>query len=308
METNKPLVSICCITYNHAPFIRKAIEGFLMQKTNFPIEILIHDDCSTDGTTEIVREYAEMYPDVIKPLYETENQYPKVGTAGIDMFNYGRAQGKYIAYCEGDDYWTDPLKLQKQVDWMEANPEYSVCFHTFKNHNVYEDTYTEARSIKLLKDRNAVDGVDIDVETFLQKWYTQPMTMMFRMSSFSFDWQKQYKYYRDTHEIYHLMKVGKCRLMNFNGGVRNVHEGGLSSISEKEYCNQAALINREFYQQNKNDKYIREYYINTLQYCIRIYSKVEKNKAIKCSIMLFNINHSFKRFLKNITLILKAFY
>ena len=126
-----PLVSVCCITYNHAQFIRKCLDGFLMQETSFPIEILIHDDCSTDGTTEIIREYEAKYPDLIFPLYEEENQYQQGKAAEIDFYNYRRARGKYIAYCEGDDYWTDPLKLQKQVDFMEANPEYGLCYTDF---------------------------------------------------------------------------------------------------------------------------------------------------------------------------------
>ena len=99
-----------------------------MQMTNFEYEILIHDDASTDRTADIIREYESKYPDIIKPIYQTENQYSK----GISMnatFNWPRAQGKYIALCEGDDYWTDPLKLQKQVDFMEAHPECSMCIH-----------------------------------------------------------------------------------------------------------------------------------------------------------------------------------
>ena len=124
----EPLVSICCITYNHAPYIKECIEGFLMQKTTFPIEILIHDDCSTDGTTEIIKDYEKQYPDLIFPLYEEENQYQKGKASEIDFYNYKRARGKYIAYCEGDDYWTDPLKLTKQVLFMEENPEIPCCF------------------------------------------------------------------------------------------------------------------------------------------------------------------------------------
>ena len=104
----EPLVSICCLTYNHAPYIRDAIEGFLMQKTNFPVEILIHDDASTDGTADIIREYETRYPDIIKPIYQTENQYSK-GVKISREYQFSRARGKYIALCEGDDYWTDKL-------------------------------------------------------------------------------------------------------------------------------------------------------------------------------------------------------
>ncbi len=130
-----PLVSISCITYNHEDYIRDAIDGFLMQKTTFPVEILIHDDASTDKTASIVREYELKYPQLIKPIYQTVNQYSKRdGTIG--RLQRGRARGKYYATCEGDDYWTDPLKLQKQVDFMEANPTYSMCVHASKKVNV----------------------------------------------------------------------------------------------------------------------------------------------------------------------------
>lgn len=132
MNHTEPLVSISCITYNHAPYIRRALSGFLSQKTNFPFEILIHDDASTDETQEIIREYEEKYPDIIKPIYRTENQYSK-GIRNISgAFNFPRARGKYIAMCEGDDYWCDDGKLQLQADYMEAHPECTMCFHAAK--------------------------------------------------------------------------------------------------------------------------------------------------------------------------------
>lgn len=121
-------LSVCCVTYNHAKFIRQALDGFVMQKTNFPFEVLIHDDASTDGTADIIREYEAKYPDIIKPIYQTENQFSK-GIAISKTFNFPRVQGEYVAMCEGDDYWTDPLKLQKQVDFLDAHPDYSICFH-----------------------------------------------------------------------------------------------------------------------------------------------------------------------------------
>ena len=124
---NSIMVSVCCLVFNHEPFLRECFEGFLMQKTTFPIEILVHDDASTDHSADIIREYTTKYPDLFKPVYQTENQYSK----GVNVFaeNLMRSKGRYIAICEGDDYWTDPLKLQKQVDFLEANSDFSLCFH-----------------------------------------------------------------------------------------------------------------------------------------------------------------------------------
>ena len=131
MENVRPTVSICCITYNHAPYIRSALDGFLMQETDFAYEILIHDDASTDGTADIIREYTARYPDIIKPILREENQYSK-GISNISIFNFPRARGEFIAMCEGDDYWTDPHKLRKQVDFLRARPDCSLCFHSSK--------------------------------------------------------------------------------------------------------------------------------------------------------------------------------
>ena len=124
---NDVLVSISCITYNHEDYISEAIESFLAQKTNFKYEILIHDDASTDNTVEIIKQYERTYPEIIKPIYQKENKYSRGIKVG--SFYLNRALGKYIAICEGDDYWVDPYKLQKQVDYMEAHPECNACVH-----------------------------------------------------------------------------------------------------------------------------------------------------------------------------------
>ncbi|MBR5167228.1 MAG: glycosyltransferase family 2 protein [Salinivirgaceae bacterium] len=125
------MVSVCCLVYNHEPFLRECFEGFVMQRTTFPIEILVHDDASTDHSADIIREYTAKYPDIFKPIFQTENQYSK-GLSISATYNFPRAQGKYIAMCEGDDYWTDPLKLQKQVEFLEENTDFSLCFHKVK--------------------------------------------------------------------------------------------------------------------------------------------------------------------------------
>ena len=127
---DKTLVSVACITYNHEKYIEDAIEGFLVQETDFPFEILIHDDASTDNTANIVREYAEKYPNIIKPIFQKENQYSK-GKKIFPIVTHLCA-GDYIAICEGDDYWTDPKKLQTQVVFLEENPDYVITYTAVK--------------------------------------------------------------------------------------------------------------------------------------------------------------------------------
>ncbi|WP_461634347.1 glycosyltransferase [Labilibaculum euxinus] len=122
-----PFVSIKTITYNHEKFIAQCIEGIMMQKTNFPFEYIIGEDCSTDGTMKIVQEYADKYPDVIRIITDEKN----VGAAANDHRTDLACKGKYVAFCEGDDFWTDPYKLQKQVDFLEANPDYGMVHTNF---------------------------------------------------------------------------------------------------------------------------------------------------------------------------------
>ncbi len=121
------LVSIVCDVYNHEPYLRQCLDGFVMQKTDFEFEILIHDDASTDGSVGIIREYIDKYSDLNwNPIFQKENQYSQ----GIGIWHdiqFPRAKGKYVAICEGDDYWTDPYKLQKQVNFMEEHSDYSLC-------------------------------------------------------------------------------------------------------------------------------------------------------------------------------------
>lgn len=133
----QPVVSICCITYNHESYIEDALEGFLMQETEFPFEILIHDDASTDSTANIIRKYEKKYPRLIKPIYQTENQYSK-GKKMNRAFNFPRAKGEYVAMCEGDDYWIEPKKIQDQVREMRKCPDINISFHPAYQVDVHE--------------------------------------------------------------------------------------------------------------------------------------------------------------------------
>lgn len=127
-NTNSPIVSIRCLAYNHENYIERALNGFLIQETTFPFEIIIHDDASTDNTAKIIRKYEKKYPKIIKPIYEVENQYSKKDDSLRKIMNT-HIHGKYVALCEGDDYWISNDKLEKQINFMEKHPEYTMSFH-----------------------------------------------------------------------------------------------------------------------------------------------------------------------------------
>lgn len=173
-EGTMTLVSTITTAYNHEPFIRECIEGFLMQKTTFPVELVIHDDASTDNTADIIREYESKYPNLIKTIYQTENQYSKRVNIWNNLFT-NHSKGKYIAICEGDDYWIDPLKLQKQVDFLEANPEYSMCF---TNSEIVFDGIVTLESEGFLYNHlqtKQYNGIEI-----LKKWTVPTASVLFR--------------------------------------------------------------------------------------------------------------------------------
>lgn len=170
-----PKLSIICLAYNHAKYIKDALEGFVMQKTNFPFEVLIHDDASTDGTTEIIQEYAQKYPDIIKPFFEKENCWKN----GINFSKekiWPQVKGEYVALCEGDDYWTDENKLQKQVDFLDAHPECSICFHPVKviwdDEREKSSVYPDSRVLK------KIDGFNFN--SLLKRNFIQTNSVVYR--------------------------------------------------------------------------------------------------------------------------------
>ncbi len=124
---DSPLVTICCTAFNHEYYIERALDGFLMQETTFPFEVIVHDDVSTDRTVEIIREFENRFPSIIKPVYEVENQYSK-NDGSLRRIMYEKAKGKYIALCEGDDYWCDSDKIQQQAEALEEHPECTIAF------------------------------------------------------------------------------------------------------------------------------------------------------------------------------------
>jgi glycosyltransferase involved in cell wall biosynthesis len=229
-DSRIPLVSISCMTYNHAPFIRQCLESFLMQKTNFPIEIVIHDDASSDGTKEIIEEYSSRYPETIFPILQKENQYSK-GIRGISSrYNYPRCRGLYISICEGDDYWTDPLQLQKQVDFLEAHKDYVLTYHDFQVINdegqlINEDPLPPNQK----KDASREDLI-------LGKRMAMPLTLCFRNVIKEFPPEKDKVTNGDTFLISMLGQYGKGKWLGneIEKAVYRSHSGGVWSMLNKK--------------------------------------------------------------------------
>ncbi len=252
MDKDEVVVSIRCLAYNHEPYIRQCLDGFVMQKTNFKVEVIVHDDASTDGTAAIIREYAEKYPELIKPIFETENQYSKHDGSLRRIMNEA-CIGKYIAMCEGDDYWTDPYKLQKQVDFLEKNLDYAFCCHRFEKY--YEDSGSFDKEYAYAFYRNGYD-LKITESLFFKVWVTQPLTALIRRDCLKRVYERKlnYKYFRDVHLFYFLLKEGKGISLNQFMGVYRLHKGGIAGMRDIfQSAKDTNLILSELWKNNKTD-------------------------------------------------------
>ena len=223
MDNQDIKVTVRCITYNQNDYIRQCLDGFVMQRTNFRFEAIVHDDASTDGTDEIVREYAEKYPDIVKPIFETENQYSKHdGSLGRIMNAHTR--GQYVAFCEGDDYWTDPLKLQKQADFLDANPQCSLTYHACKN------VFSTPCKVNSLTGENVKDFYsDVD---FVIHYPFQTATVMYRKDILDSDLYKKAQaigcVFGDVLLYFSASRFGTIEGVNEQMSVYRRHEGGIS--------------------------------------------------------------------------------
>jgi glycosyltransferase involved in cell wall biosynthesis len=221
------MVSISCSTYNHRNFISDALDGFLMQKTNFAFEILIHDDASTDGTTDIIKSYQLKHSRIIKSFIQPENIHRKENKSELREPFVEARRGKYIAVCEGDDYWTDPLKLQKQVDFMEENPDYSMCFH--KARVLDEDGLN--RRVGLYEHLEARDYSGREI---LAKWTVPTASVLYRAELFP-EVRKIKRHpdimFGDVFLFLSLAELGKTRCINEEMSVYRIHG---ESITNKD--------------------------------------------------------------------------
>lgn len=217
-------VTVWCLTYNQKEFIKDALDGFVMQKTSFPFEVIVHDDASTDGTTDIIYEYAKKYPDIIIPMIETENQWQKGGLKHIiGIMNEKHRRGKYIAFCEGDDYWTDSLKLQHQVDFLDNHVDYSMCFHSAKKKY-------ETDTIAWIDCENIQDK-DYDATDIFINWTVPTASILCRKEAMDFYANLKHPELIQNYDIFIILScamVGKLRGMHEQMSVYRIQGGGLT--------------------------------------------------------------------------------
>lgn len=245
-NNNSIMVSIICLTYNHEPYIKQCLDGFVKQSTDFQFEVIIHEDCSTDRTRNVIDEYVNKNPNIIIPYYEKENQYSK-GCDSRKLMLYQllhKAQGKYIALCEGDDYWIDDNKLQIQVDFMEMHPDYGMCFHESGIYNEVLNRitgsfkrYSNSREVPLDKIiLNSGSFVPTNSICFKKELLTKAPDIVF--DQYVGDYPLQ-MYLALSAKVYYIAKCMSVYRINHNGS------WSTQSYGEKDFEKFKPLIEKE---------------------------------------------------------------
>lgn len=285
------MVCVICTTYNQSGYIIDALDGFVIQQTDFPFVCCIVDDASTDGEQEVIRKYVDENFDIqdisiafdkdvdyghvsfaqhktnkncyFAVIYLKENHYRKKSKK--PYIKEWEDNAKYIALCEGDDYWTDPMKLQKQVDFLEGHPGFSLCCHPFKVYNQNDGTWDD-RHIKDRLFEEHPSGFSFNNAQNMNGWFTVTLTMMYRKGLVVGSELSKYRYRCDVHQAYHLLQKGSGYCLPFIGGVyRKCDTGVYSSLDENETLKRWCRIRGELLRFNLLDKDLRDYVYNGIK-------------------------------------------
>ncbi|MBP2283048.1 glycosyltransferase involved in cell wall biosynthesis [Flavobacterium sp. CG_23.5] len=285
---NTPLLSVCLITYNHENYIRQAIEGVLMQKVNFDWELIIAEDCSTDRTREIILEYKNKYPDFITLILQRKNVGPAKNWSNLLQ----TPKSKYIAYFDGDDYWTDPLKLQKQVDFLEVNEGYGICFHNVEQQNFLNEEITKI-----------IPGYHVNkilsIEDYILENKTATCSMVFRANFFKSipKWFNELPY-GDLGLVLTVLKNSNKKAMILSDvmGVYRLHADGVHG----KYLKNSREIIKTSIQHLDFIKKIEKYLLFDKEYKVDIYLK--KKMTLVHLIDFYKKNNIFKYLMYRFTL------
>lgn len=289
MNVEKPLVSIICLTFNHEAFIRDALDSFLIQKTSFFFEILVHDDASTDSTPEIVKEYQTKYPKIVKPTFQETNQFSKgYGYVGINIC-LRKSKGKYVAYCEGDDYWIDPLKLQKQVDFLNVNEEFSLCTHDTLFRNDYDSKRDGVLYSKLLSNIfiNSPKNIYTLEDTFTGNIF-HISSIMFRNTNIEFPrWVNRFS----ACDMVLFMLLAEKGSVYYMDDIMSVYRNNVYSMTSKlkEYSSSILFLNMSLHILRLMNRHFKREYQN------KIYPLLARYYMRLAFVYLSKSNRSYKK-------------
>lgn len=288
MKEIKPMVSVVMITYNHEAYINEAIEGVLMQVADFPIELIIADDCSPDKTQEIVQGYIDTHPKGHWIKYTRHEQ--NKGMMPNFVWALKQAKGEYIALCEGDDYWTDPLKLQKQVDFLEENEDFSGCAHRRKS------VFMQDRIVRKKQMHENLENKIVSEEDLFSIYPFQTATFVFRKSAISnkFKWLNILKG-GDINLYIVVASSGKIMKLGEEMSVYRIHEGGVTARYKFNAINLKVQKTKGFiklsalFPKNNRKKISRVISHQAIQHIDTAVSLNQKENALKLLILFMRV-------------------
>lgn len=312
MDRDKYMVATRCMTYNHAPYIEDTLGGFSIQNTTFPVVYMVVDDASTDGEPEIIKKWAKQNLTPSKEgnmwqkmpygllaigtlkgkpfslfalLLLSENHYQKKeGWKKLKYISEWNESAKYLASCDGDDYWTSPYKLQKQVEILENHPSYSLCVHNYKS-------FLQKDGIFLPANRHYNEDISFTYETYIANLPTQPHTMMIRSTAYpTLAERRKYKYFRDNHLYYYILKHGPGYYIAEEMGVYRITKNGIwTSLNIIEQKKIDLLCYVELYEHHPEEKEFRklciDLYSSYMFLCHINHQKIEKIQCKSLGLM-----------------------
>src|SRR5690554_4601434 len=302
----KPLVTVLCIAYNHEKFIRPCLESLVSQRCDFPFEIIVHDDASTDGTRDIILEFQEKYPELIRVILREENQWSKNPGVIDILYNNPQAKGNYLAFCEGDDFWIGQDKLQKQVAILEKHPE---CSMTCGAYVLIDDGKEKVvRQNKWFTNHPEDEqGRVFELEDLKNTFFIKTSTALVRNQPTLFDQLKKYEFCLDMHIFYLLLRAGKGYYIKEVLAGYNRHQAGVYSGSQQQEILLAQyLILKDMYEKD-GDEFSRGKYLK-LAFSIlnlKMSGLMIQNKSMKQK-FLQNRNPSVFRVIKDIKPVLQT--
>ncbi|WP_299114705.1 glycosyltransferase family 2 protein [uncultured Winogradskyella sp.] len=290
-------VSVLMITYNHEKYIKQAIESIVNQITDFDFELIIADDNSKDNTEKVVKSINNISEKLSLRYFKNQEN---LGMTKNFEYAYSKSNGNFIAICEGDDYWSDKNKLQKQVDFLKNNEGFSFCYTRFKVYQNNNDSFAEDFNGKHFYNKSKF--VPFTYQTFSEGWHIGNQTLVFRKSDFNEQSFKKFKNFKDVHLISQLLKVNQGACLNFFGAVYRQHDGGIhTTISEYNGYKIGYLTHKEIYLDNKTNIYLKRKYLHSYKNFVNANIRAgHLMKAFWMSLDLFIRDWKFLDFLRHI--------